>query len=183
MVASEFSIETANLADTPAIVALVNYVYRGEAAQKSWTSEAGFIGGIRVDAEKIQSELINPAIKILLAKNHSSGVIGCVKLERSEAGAYLGMLSVHLNQQKSGLGGELVKAAENFVVREWRLEKIFMHVLSCRTELIAWYQRKGYCDSGKREPWPYEDKTFGVPTVDNLEFFVLEKVLPKNQIG
>lgn len=180
MAASEIKIEKANSSDAPAIVALVNYVYRGEAAKKSWTSEAGFIGGIRVDAAKIQSELINPAIQILLAKNQHAEIIGCVKLERSEAGVYLGMLSVHLNQQKSGLGGELVKAAEKFVVHEWHLKKIFMHVLSCRSELIAWYQRKGYRDSGKREPWPYEDKTFGVPTVDNLEFFILEKLLPAN---
>jgi ribosomal protein S18 acetylase RimI-like enzyme len=37
------------------------------------------------------------------------------------------------------------------------LPKIVMTVISMRTELIDWYKRHGYIDTGDREPFPVSD--------------------------
>ncbi|MFI5129157.1 MAG: GNAT family N-acetyltransferase, partial [Chitinophagales bacterium] len=52
---------------------------------------------------------------------------------------------------------------------------LFMKVISVRQELIAWYERKGYCKTGQTEAFPADNK-FGVPT-QPLEFIILEKAL------
>lgn len=51
-----------------------------------------------------------------------------------------------------------------------------MTVITIRTELIAWYQRNGYQDTGKREPFPanFDDV---VLHSEPLQFMILEKIL------
>ena len=49
-----------------------------------------------------------------------------------------------------------------------------MTAVSVRTELIAYYERKGYVLTGEREPFPMNDPDFGEPK-QHLEFVVLEK--------
>jgi hypothetical protein len=48
-----------------------------------------------------------------------------------------------------------------------------MTVISVRTELIAWYERQGWSDTGKRKPFP-ENEPFGSPK-QPLEFIILKK--------
>lgn len=50
-----------------------------------------------------------------------------------------------------------------------------MTVISVRSELIAWYARRGYQRTGERAPFPYGDARFGEPKRDDLEFVVLQK--------
>ena len=52
-----------------------------------------------------------------------------------------------------------------------------MTVISIRTELIAWYKRRGYAFTGETRPFPTDDPLFGVPARHDLEFMVLEKPL------
>jgi hypothetical protein len=52
-----------------------------------------------------------------------------------------------------------------------------MSVLPQRVELIAWYGRRGYSETGETRPFPYGDPRFGEPTRDDLCFVVLEKAL------
>jgi hypothetical protein len=54
-----------------------------------------------------------------------------------------------------------------------------MQVISLRDELIAWYERHGYHNTGERRPFDGPLK-FGVPRQD-LEFVILEKVLGPTQ--
>jgi|GEM_PF-4047874 len=46
-----------------------------------------------------------------------------------------------------------------------------------RETLIAWYARRGYLVTGKREPFPYHDPRAGTPRRADLVFEVLEKPL------
>jgi len=50
-----------------------------------------------------------------------------------------------------------------------------MHVISARSELIAWYKRNNYYDTGERIPFK-EDGLSG-KHLQPLEFMVLEKKL------
>ena len=49
-----------------------------------------------------------------------------------------------------------------------------MTVISVREELIAWYKRHGYVDTGKREAFP-ENHIHVTVSEEPLEFIFLEK--------
>jgi hypothetical protein len=52
-----------------------------------------------------------------------------------------------------------------------------MTVIAQRTELIAWYERRGYAPTGETQPFPYGDPHFGLPKRKDLYFVVLRKPL------
>jgi ribosomal protein S18 acetylase RimI-like enzyme len=68
----------------------------------------------------------------------------------------------------------LVSASEK-LAKESGSKAIVMSVISVRKELIAWYERLGYQDTGKRKPFP-ENEPFGQPK-QPLEFVILKKIL------
>ena len=86
---------------------------------------------------------------------------------------YLGMLTVNPELQNSGIGKKMLEFAQNFAI-DLGLKSITMTVISVRIELIAWYERHGYIDTRKREPFPMNDANFGLPKQE-LEFIVMEK--------
>ncbi|MDQ6756230.1 MAG: GNAT family N-acetyltransferase, partial [Bacteroidota bacterium] len=67
----------------------------------------------------------------------------------------------------------LLNAAEE-KAKQLQCKKIKMTVISVREELIKWYERHGYKDTGKKEPFPMDDPKFGLPKT-HLEFIVMEK--------
>jgi hypothetical protein len=52
-----------------------------------------------------------------------------------------------------------------------------MTVVAVRSDLIAWYLRRGYAPTGESRPFPYGDERFGRPRRDDLSFHVLAKPL------
>jgi hypothetical protein len=52
-----------------------------------------------------------------------------------------------------------------------------LDVIDIRTELIAWYRRRGYVPTGATKPFPYGDRRFGIPRRDDLRFTTLSKRL------
>jgi hypothetical protein len=51
-------------------------------------------------------------------------------------------------------------------------DKIYMRVIDTRTELINWYKRQGYIDTGKRIPYTAD----GLSTPHQpIQFAILEK--------
>lgn len=56
-----------------------------------------------------------------------------------------------------------------------------MTVIEQRNELIAWYERRGYCRTGKTAPFPYGDLRFGEPKRPDLRFVVMRKDLAEGQ--
>ncbi|QGW26781.1 GNAT family N-acetyltransferase [Phnomibacter ginsenosidimutans] len=162
-------------ADIAEVQALVNAAYRGEASRAGWTTEADLIAGHqRIDAASLQTMLQHDNETVLLLRNDDGTLEGCVYLQQQPQGMYLGMLSVWPQQQAQGTGKRLMQAAEDFA-RSKQVHRIFMSVITVRTELIAWYQRRGYSDTGERKPFP-NNPVFGTP-LQPLEFMILEKEL------
>lgn len=159
-------------ADVPAIENLVNSAYRGEFAKKGWTTEADILGGQRTDQEDLQKIISCPNSTIILAFDFD--LVGCVNLTKIDEVYYLGMLTVKPDLQNKSYGKALLKASENFV-REKQCHKIQMQVISLRQELIAWYLRQGYVQTGERRPFPAANPRFGIPKIENLEFIILTK--------
>ncbi|MDP5138885.1 MAG: GNAT family N-acetyltransferase [Spirosomaceae bacterium] len=165
-------IETATLQDVEELEMLINSAYRGESSKKGWTTEAGLLGGIRIDKEAI-TELISRNDSVILKFTESGKIIGCVNLVNKGNSIYLGMLTVSPIEQGKGIGKELIISSEKHA-QNARVKEIEMTVISKRTELIAYYERRGYQQTGEKRPFPMNDPRFGEPKTD-LEFVVLKK--------
>jgi hypothetical protein len=63
------------------------------------------------------------------------------------------------------------------VARKHGLAYVEMTVISTRKELVDFYLRRGFSDTGERRPFPYGDERFGSPRRDDLDFTVLAKQL------
>ena len=161
-------------ADIDKIVTLVDSAYRGDSSRAGWTTEADFIDGQRTERQEIIEILERPASTILLCEEDEQ-LVATVQLNKSGEHAYLGMFAVDPLRQATGLGLKLLNQAESFVQAEWNSECMRMVVISIREELINWYQRHGYCKTGKTKPFPYGEARFGLPKRDDLVLEVLEK--------
>jgi ribosomal protein S18 acetylase RimI-like enzyme len=167
-------ISKAETNDAAEIAALVNSAYRGDHAKKGWTTEADMIDGTRTDAAALTDIMKQPGSTILKYQRDGK-IIGCVELDIVTNKLYLGMLTVEPSIQGGGIGKQLLAAAENFGKKNG-CSSVFMTVITIRTELIDWYQRHGYVDTGERKPFHFNDERFGRPK-SQLEFLVLEKDL------
>lgn len=170
-------IRTASPADLEELHALVHRAYRGDASRAGWTHEADFLDGQRIDRDTLTDLFANPRQRVLVAEE-ADVLIGSVEVEdRGGHVAYLGMLSVEPTRQAGGLGRRLIEAAEACASDIFGAATIEMTVIRQRTELIAWYQRRGYRLTGEERPFPLTDPRFGIPKRDDLAFVVLAKAL------
>lgn len=161
--------------DIPSLVALINSAYRGEGSKKGWTTEADLLlGPLRIDEETLSKTLHKDGATMLKITKDTGEILGCVYLAEQSGKLYLGMLTVSPELQSTGIGKKLLFAAEEHA-KKINLHAITMQVVSVRDELISWYIRHGYHDTGERRPFP-TDNNFGVPT-QALEFAILEKIV------
>lgn len=171
-------IRLATVADIPALHTLVEGAYRGDRARRGWTHEADLLGGQRIDVAGLETILTDPAQRVLIATAETA--IGCVQVTRAgESGAYLGMLSVDPARQAGGWGRRLIDAAETLARDTFGATYMEMTVIRQRSELIAWYERRGYRRTGEERPFPLDDPRFGIPTTRELAFVVLSRSLRK----
>jgi ribosomal protein S18 acetylase RimI-like enzyme len=171
------TLRVATVADVPALVVLVNSAYRGDSSRAGWTTEADLLDGQRIDVEGLAQTLASPGAAVLLDEQDGKP-IACVQLERTgEADCYLGMLTILPALQGGGRGRQLLDAAERWAASHWGVRSVHMTVIVQRSELIAWYERRGYARTGEFKPFPYGDERFGLPQRDDLRFEVLRKKL------
>jgi ribosomal protein S18 acetylase RimI-like enzyme len=162
----------ATISDIPALNILINSAYRGETSKKGWTTEEHLLGGIRTDEANL-TELFLKENATILKYTEKNQIIGSVYLEQQDKKLYLGMLTVSPELQGCGIGKKLIQAAESFA-RNSKLKTISMTVISVRKELIAFYERRGYKNTGETKPFPMTEPKFGLPK-QFLEFIVMEK--------
>lgn len=169
----QISISTEN--DIVTIKNLLNSAYRGEASKKGWTTEANLIAGdTRTDDATVKATMQQAGSVFLKYTNEEGILIGCVNLQQHGNKIYLGMFSVSPAVQGGGIGKKLLYAAEEYA-KHISCNSIYMSVISVRTELINWYQRHGYTDTGARKAF-IEDGITG-KHLQPLEFMTLEKSL------
>lgn len=167
-------ITKAALQDIPALVTLINSAYRGETSKKGWTTEAHLLEGKRTNEEEM-TEILQDSKNTILKFTENDKIIGSVLLVEKGHQLYLGMLTVSPELQNSGIGKKLLAEAE-IHAKTLGLSSIIMTVISVREELIAWYKRHGYVDTGEREAFPESGIHVTVSTVP-LEFIYLEKTI------
>jgi GNAT superfamily N-acetyltransferase len=152
-------------------VALVESAYRGEASRAGWTTEADLLQGQRTDADQVRE-----ALPHLLLAAEGAELLGCCALTPKADHSYFGMFAVRPGLQGAGTGSALLAEAERRA-RAAGLAYVEMTVLSLRAELLAFYARRGYTDTGATRPFPYGDERFGTPQRQDLLFTVMVKRL------
>ncbi|PWA09170.1 GNAT family N-acetyltransferase [Flavobacterium laiguense] len=167
-------ITIATLEDVSVLEKLINSAYRGETSKRGWTTEAHLLEGKRITEDEL-AEIIQNKENTILKFTNNDTIIGCVLLVNKGKKLYLGMLTVSPELQNSGIGKKLLQEAEVHA-SALGLPKIVMTVISIRKELIDWYNRHGYLDTGVREPFPLND-TDAIIANQPLEFIVLEKII------
>ncbi|WP_374172372.1 GNAT family N-acetyltransferase [Flavobacterium tructae] len=167
-------ITKASLQDIPALTVLINSAYRGESSKKGWTTEANLLEGKRTDEQEMTEIFLDPK-NTILKYTENDQIIGSVLLVEKGHQLYLGMLTVSPELQNSGIGKKMLAEAENHA-KALGLSSIIMTVISVREELIAWYKRHGYVDTGEREAFPVSEIHVTI-SEKPLEFIYLEKVI------
>lgn len=169
----------ASVADIPAIVALVQSAYRGEASRAGWTTEADLLDGQRIDPEGVADVILRADSQVLLAERDAK-LLACAHVEKRGDVGYFGMFAVQPGLQGQGVGRCVLVEAERVARTQWRAACMTMTVIDVREDLIAWYERCGYRRTGEHTPFPYGDERFGIPRRDDLRFERLEKMLTED---
>lgn len=169
-------------------VALVNLCYRGEG---SWSTELGIVRGQRITRESLLSDLSDKDCHVLIAiavyRHTSESLLACVRTGPAKStvvgpvtgqpAAYLGMLAVRPKFQSTGLGGALMAAVEARAKEVYCVSRVVMDVLDCRTELLAWYERKGFNRTGYTVAARPFMENKGEELLVDCSFVLLEKIL------
>lgn len=169
-------IRQTKLSDIPALHAVVNYAYR---SPSGWTNEFHLVTGERVSLGQLSKYVKEDIEPVLVAELSSAGeggkVIGSVQVQLSPTPGEgrLGMLSVDPDYQCHGVGRALVTAGLNYLRDVRHCKRAALVVIQERTELVQWYKKLGFADTGVRETFPGHA---GI-TLRDLTMMVLHKEL------
>ncbi|KAA6223109.1 GNAT family N-acetyltransferase [Streptomyces albofaciens JCM 4342] len=176
MTTVELTYRAATEADVPALVALIESAYRGDASRAGWTTEADLLEGQRTDPEGVAA-VVGAPDSVLLVAEDAGEPVACCQLEHRGDHVYFGMFAVRPTLQGGGLGKVVMAEAERTARARWNAAEMRMTVIRQRSDLIAWYERRGYRRTGTMFPFPYGDERFGIPRRPDLEFELLIKTL------
>jgi GNAT superfamily N-acetyltransferase len=163
-------------ADIDPLVALIQSAYRGESSKAGWTTEEHLVSGQRIDAAMLATQIADDA-HVMLMTEDVAGPLSCVAVELRKDYGYIGTVTVRPTAQGRGLGKAALDVAETHIRTQWGCDRARMTVVGQRAELIEWYARRGYANTGETAPFPYDDERFGKPKRNDLYFVILEKAL------
>lgn len=169
-------VRVGGVAELPRVLQLVQDAYRGAPSRAGWTTEADLLEGGRADADMVRPLLVS-LHDVVLLRGERGNPDACCHVHHHRGRASFGLFAVRPALQGRGAGGALLRAAERHAVRRWSVDDLHLSVIAQRTELIAWYERRGYERTGESEPFPYGDERYGRPLREDLELVVLRRAL------
>jgi predicted N-acetyltransferase YhbS len=131
-------IRRAQDADAEALCRLIN---------RAFAVEKFFLDSDRIDLPQVCENLRKGAF---LVAEDGGAMLACVYVEIRGDRGYLGLLSVEPGRQRSGLGKQLVSAAEDFC-RDVRCRAMDLNIVDLRVDLPPFYKALGYGESGAAE--------------------------------
>jgi predicted GNAT family N-acyltransferase len=144
-------ISRANLSQVDALVALIQSAYRGDESLKGWTTETHLIDGPRITAQEMADAINDPEIYVLVGHDQNQRLIGCAAVaHEGEGTCSFGKFAVSPHLQGGGTGKLILAAGEDIARTHFRADRMVMTVIDGRTELEAFYRRRGYVLTGKK---------------------------------
>ncbi|EPF83535.1 N-acetyltransferase [Acinetobacter gyllenbergii] len=161
--------------DLEQLVKLINIAYRAQ-SERSWTTEKGFVRGERIRKFQLEQELQQPNFELLVGELDKDEIIACIGLSVNDNCIEIGTFAVDPSIQNQGYGREMLNYAELYIRKTYpKLRDLVMHVLDVRTELLAYYQRRGYQITGRKSEYPLEANV-GQPLV-SIQLIEMKKSL------
>ncbi len=167
---NSISLIKATLENTEAICNLINTAYRGE---NGWTKETNIVSGQRTNIEDVKSLLKSENSHLMIAIKNTR-IIACICVDRNDDQAYIGSFAVEPTFQNSGIGKIILHLAEEYAIHELGSKELVMVVISQRSELISFYERRGYKRTGEIEDYPVH-LNVGTPVLEGLTIEYLKK--------
>ena len=167
------SYRLAQIDDVQPVVNLINSAYRGETSRAGWTSVVDILDGGRTTLEEV-SDLIQSEEAFFLLSFEENQLIGCILAEKKYQKIRFGMFATKPTLQGRGLGKQLLEQAEQQVKEKWNIFHFEMVMISCRKELLDYYERRGYFYSGKTLPFPLNPDLW-TPKVSDLKLEIIDK--------
>lgn len=164
----------ATRSDVSALAALINRAYRGESSRLGWTTEADLLSGLRIDGMGVKAIVDDPDSTLWLSEQDGR-IVASLHARHRNGAVHLGLFSVEPALQGAGIGTRLLSFAEAEAKKKWKVRKAVMEVISRRHDLIAYYERHGYHQTGETVAFP--TSSLWHPLVSDLEMAVLEKSL------
>jgi ribosomal protein S18 acetylase RimI-like enzyme len=143
----------ATKSDTEAISNLVNRAYRPDADFAGWTHESLLVAGNRINVTQVSEIMAKPDSAVLIGLNDSE-LVACIHVEKNGDSSYIGMFAVNPLLQGAGVGKTMLAHAEQYAKNNFGSSKYCMVVMSDRSELISFYQRRGYQKTGMVMDYP-----------------------------
>lgn len=163
----------AGASDAPAITALVESAYRGDESRSGWTSEEQLFQDSRTSVAEIEGFIADLDTRFIVAFA-GADLVGCAMIRNEHGEGYFGLFAVRPNLQGSGTGKQILTFSENASRDLWGCRVMNMTVINIREELVAFYLRRGYCQTATK-PFPF-DKEPNARRKD-FHFVVLSKSL------
>ena len=167
---TEINLHKAKAENAEEICQLINTAYRGDLG---WTNETYIVAGERTNINDVEA-LLNKSNSHMLIATYSNRIIACICIETKDKQAYIGSFAVSPATQNTGIGKKTLSFAENFAIDQLGISKLIMSVISQRTELIEFYERRGYTRTGQKDSYPVH-LNVGAPLVNDLTIEYLEK--------
>ncbi|ENW07871.1 GNAT family N-acetyltransferase [Acinetobacter beijerinckii] len=169
------NIRTAKVDDIEQLVKLINLAYRAQ-SDRSWTTEKSFVEGKRISAEQLSRDLNQSNFELLVGENQQGSLVGCIGLTFDHRTIEIGTFAIDPTIQNLGYGRELLDYVEAYIAQNYsKIRHLIMYVLDVRSELIAYYQRRGYEITGHTEPYPI-DADVGQPLVP-IQLIEMKKLI------
>lgn len=172
--ARAFRFRIAEAGDAAAVVAFVNAAYHGPEAARGWTPETHLHAGPRTDIATVEKHIANADARIIICDDEQ-GLLGSAVIERNCEDCLFGTFAVRTAGQNSGAGKALIAEAERQAKALWRCRTMTLGVINLQTKLIAYYERRGFVQTGAREPFPFDDAPGAIRT--DYDIIIMRKLL------
>lgn len=152
-------------ADFLCLTHLINRAYRPACGEEGWTHESNWISDIRLSLPQLE-QLAHKKHRHIRIAELNDRLVGCVmfSLNQSKNHVEIGLLTVDPTLQNQQLGRKLLAQAESLAIALYQPEFFEMSVVNTRTELIEFYERRGYVLTGDIKPYPIEQGV-GTPKI------------------
>lgn len=111
--------------------------------------------------------------RLFVAEDEAKQIVATLHAHHRFKSTHFSLFSVEPVEQGNGIGKQLLAFAETESSRIWGADCAIMEVISLRSELIDYYERRGYKATGETIPFPVS--TLWTPHRHSLELAVLEK--------